>query len=254
MRTPLVQNDILRAIVHDTLATEDAPVTDVTVGTCLAAVSARYCGLASLVSHIAPGLARLQPERGALPQSTRELAATLVDPGISNTDAASLAMAAVNALLPPPPEGPEHPGQSLMLGRSRGKNVAVVGHFPFVSALREVCATLWVLEKRPRPGDTDASKAPEVLPQADVVAVTGTTLVNGTLADILRHCREDAFVVMLGPTTPYAPSLFSCGIDVLAGCAVPDPAAALAGIRAGSCFKGLSGVRQTAWARPGLEV
>ena len=71
MRSPLAQNDILQAIVRDVLATEDAPVTDVTVGTCLAAVSARYCGLASLVSHIAPGLARLQPARDALPQSAR---------------------------------------------------------------------------------------------------------------------------------------------------------------------------------------
>ena len=100
MRTPLAQNDILQAIVRDALATEDAPITDVTMGTCLAAVSARHCGLASLVSHIAPGLARLQPRQDALPQSARELAATLADPGVSNTDAASLAMAAVNALLP----------------------------------------------------------------------------------------------------------------------------------------------------------
>ncbi len=254
MRKTLAQNDILRAIVEDVRAVPDAPVTDVTVGSCLAAVSGRFCGLASLVSHIAPGLQRLDAPKDALPASAGTLAASLADPGVSGTDAASLAMAAVNALLPPPTDGPDHPGQEIMVSRCRGRKAAVVGHFPFVDALRRVCETLWVLEKRPKPGDVDASKAPEVLPLADVVAVTGTTLVNGTLADILKYCREDAFVVMLGPTTPFAPSLFACGIDVLAGCAVPDPEAALAGIRAGKCFKGLDGVRQTAWARPGLDV
>lgn len=250
----LSQQDLLQAIVADASAVPDAAITDVTTGACLAAVSARHCGLASLVSHIAPGLDRVAPVPDGLPQSARALAVSLAEPDVSNSDAASLAMAAVNALLPPPATTLDHPGQELMLGRGRGKKVAVVGHFPFVDALRQVCDTLWVLEKRPRPGDVDASKAGEVLPEADVVAVTGTTLLNGSLAGLLRSCRPDAFVIMLGPTTPFAPSLFDLGIDVLAGCLVSDPAAALAGIRSGKCFKGLSGVRQTAWARPGLQL
>ncbi|WP_428559075.1 MAG: Rossmann-like domain-containing protein [Solidesulfovibrio sp. DCME] len=248
------QQDILRAIADDARAVPDAAITDITTGTCLAAVSARCCGLASLVSHIAPGLSPAAPDRGSLPASARELAAALADPAIANTDAASLAMAAVNALLPPPEQPLDTPGQDIVLARGTGAKVAVIGHFPFVDDLRRVCGQVWVLEKRPRPGDVDASKAGEILPQADVVAVTGTTLLNGSLAGILSHCRDEAFVVMLGPSTPFAPSLFRFGIDVLAGCAVPDPEAALAGIRAGKCFKGLAGVRQAAWARPGLTL
>ena len=249
MRQPLSQQAILQAIVDDVRAAADAPVTDITTGHCLAAVSARSCGLASLVSHISPGLSRMEPDRKTLPESARALAATLADPEVSGTDAASLAMAAVNALLPTPKAVAEQHGQDLMLRRGTDKNVAVVGHFPFVEKLRTVCRELWVLEKRPRPGDVPASQSGEVLPRADVVALTGTTLLNGTLAGLLASCRKDAFIVMVGPTTPFAPSLFDCGIDVLAGCVVPDPEAALAGIRAGSCFKGLSGVRQAAWIR-----
>ncbi|HNW44899.1 MAG TPA: TolC family protein, partial [Elusimicrobiales bacterium] len=49
-------------------------------------------------------------------------------------------------------------------------------------------------------------------------------------------------------------SLFDCGIDVRAGCEITDPEAALAGIRAGNCFKILSGVRQSAWLRPDLAA
>ncbi|MEL7638472.1 MAG: DUF364 domain-containing protein [Solidesulfovibrio sp.] len=248
------QRDILQAIADDARAVPDAAITGTTTGTCLAAVSARYCGLASLVSHIAPGLVPAAPATDSLPSSARELAATLPDPAIANTDFASLAMAAVNALLPPPEQPLDRPGQDIVLARGKGAKVAVIGHFPFVDDLRRACAQVWVLEKRPRPGDVDASRAGEILPLADVVAVTGTTLLNGSLAGILSHCRDDAFVVMLGPSTPFAPSLFACGLDVLAGCAVPDPEAALAGIRAGKCFKGLAGVRQAAWARPGLAL
>jgi len=247
MRTPLTQPEILRALVEETCRLPDAPIGDVTMGTCLAAVSARFLGLASLVSHIAPGIGRQTPADG--PTSVHEAAALLADAATTNTDAASLAMAAVNALLPPPDIEADMPGQDIVLEHGRGKNVAVIGHFPFVDSLRAACSTLWVLEKRPKPGDVDASRADEILPQADLVAVTGATLLNGTLAGLLNACRPDAFVVMLGPTTPFAASLFACGIDVLAGCSVPDPEAALTGIRSGKCFKGLSGVRQNVWAQ-----
>ena len=142
----------------------------------------------------------------------------------------------------------------MLLRLGKGKKVAVIGHFPFVDALRKACQTCWVLERQPKEGDLIATEAPTILPQADLITITGTTLLNGTLAELLNLCREDATVVLLGPTTPFASSLFSCGIDILAGSEVVDPEAVLDGIRGGSCFKGLKGVKQTAWARPGLTI
>jgi uncharacterized protein (DUF4213/DUF364 family) len=255
MRSPITQQSILEAVVRDARQVPDHAVTSVTWGVCLAAVQSQYTGLASLVSHIAPKIGTIdQTAATGKTQSAHELAATLLDPATTNTDKASLAMAAINSLLPPPGKESDLPGQDLLLRIGKGKKVAVIGHFPFVTALRKVCDTCWVLEKRPQPGDVEASEAPNILPQADVVALTGTTLLNGTLADLLNLCRADATVVMVGPTTPYAPSLFTCGIDILAGCDVVDPNQALDGIRGGKCFKGLEGTRQTAWARPGLAV
>jgi uncharacterized protein len=254
MRPQLTQQAILDALVAEVRNIPDQPIRDVTTGVCLTAVSSRFLGLASLVSHIAPGTTRREAAETSDHPSVHEAAALLLDPASTNTDKATLAIAAVNSLLPPPDEQTALPGQDIALLRGRGKNVAVVGHFPFVDDLRSICANLWVLEKKPQPGDVDASKAGEILPQADLVAVTGTTLLNGTLAGLLNSCRPDTFVVMLGPTTPFAWALFDCGIDVLAGCAVPDPEAALVGIRAGKCFKGLAGVRQTAWAKPGVVI
>jgi len=252
MRSKLTQHEILCALVDATRKLPDQPIRNITMGTCLAAVTSRFLGLASLVSHIAPGLPR--PAFTNTPSSVHAVAGLLADPTASNTDKASLAMAAVNSLLPPPETKADIPGQDLILTQGQGKKVAVIGHFPFVDNLRNACDTVWVLEKCPKAGDIDASHAGEILPQADVVALTGTTLLNGTLAGLLNDCRENAFVIMMGPTTPFAASLFDCGIDILAGCAVPDPERALAGIRGGKCFKGLQGVRQIIWAKPGVQI
>jgi uncharacterized protein len=254
MRTPLTQQAILEAVVRDARNTPDHDIESVTWGVCLAAVRSKRTGLASLVSHIAPMATTEKPSAESNTQSAHQTAALLLDPASTNTDRASLAMAAVNSLLPPPDIDNEAPGENLLLTLGRGKKVAVIGHFPFVNSLREACTACWVLEKRPKPGDVDAKEAPTILPQADLVAITGTTLLNGTLAELLNSCRPDATVVLIGPTTPYAPSLFSCGIDILAGCDVVDPDQTLAGIRAGKCFKGLSGTRQTAWTRPGFAA
>jgi uncharacterized protein (DUF4213/DUF364 family) len=62
-----------------------------------------------------------------------------------------------------------------------------------------------------------------VLPRADVVGITGSTLTNGTLEGVLALCRPDAFVVLIGPSTPLSPILFNYGVDVLCGTLVDDP-------------------------------
>lgn len=251
MRTPVTQEAILASIVADAKKIPDHTISSITWGVCLSAVQSEKTGLAALVSHIAPKPGTVRPDDGP-GQSAHQTAETLLDPKSTLTDHASLAMAAINSLLPAPAEDEELSGEDMLLRIGKGKKMAVIGHFPFVDALRKVCEACWVLERQPKEGDLIASEAPTILPQADIITITGTTLLNGTLAELLNLCREDATVVLLGPTTPFAPSLFSFGIDILAGSEVVDPEATLAGIRGGHCFKGLKGVKQTAWARPGL--
>ena len=127
--------------------------------------------------------------------------------------------------------------------RGAGRNIAVVGHFPFLGKLRDIANQMWVLELHPRDGDLPASMAPEILPQADVVAITGTSLLNHTFDDLVTLCRPDAFVVVLGATTPLSPLLFRVGVNAIAGTLVVDIDAALLAVSQSATFPQIRGKR-----------
>jgi hypothetical protein len=139
--------------------------------------------------------------------------------------------------------------EQVIVEQGTNRNVAVVGHFPFIPRVRKFAAALWVLELNPRAGDISALKAPEVLPQADVVALTGTSLLNHTFDGLCQHINPHAFVVMLGGTTPLCPVLFEYGIDVIAGTVLTDPEAAILAVSQGATFRQIPGKRLLTMAR-----
>lgn len=94
-----------------------------------------------------------------------------------------------------------------------------------------------MVEQQPRPGDLSADRAAEVLPQADVVALTGTSLINHTFDDLMDLCRPDAFVLLLGPSAPLAPVLFDAGVSALSGTRVIDPEPVLRAVAEGATFR-----------------
>jgi uncharacterized protein (DUF4213/DUF364 family) len=82
-----------------------------------------------------------------------------------------------------------------------------------------------------------------VLPQADVIALTGTSLINHTFDDLVRRCRPGAFVVLLGGSAPLTPVLLTRGIDVLSGTRVVDVPAVLRAVSQGATFRQIPGKR-----------
>jgi uncharacterized protein len=116
----------------------------------------------------------------------------------------------------------EENGLDVLAQAGAGKRLAVVGGFPYLEEIRAKAAQSWILELDPDEDHVPASAAPEVLPQADVVGITGSTLANGTLSGLLELCRPDAFVVLIGPTTPISPVLFQYGATALCGIASDD--------------------------------
>ena len=116
---------------------------------------------------------------------------------------ASVGVSAINALLDVDVDAcVKVNAADVIAERGADKNVAIVGHFPFIPRIRKIAKATWVLELNPREGDIPASRTPEFLPQADVVALTGTSLLNHTFDKLIDLCRPDAYVVVLGGTTP----------------------------------------------------
>lgn len=67
-------------------------------------------------------------------------------------------------------------------------------------------------------------KTEEIVPKADVLIITGTTLINGTLESLLKLARPDAQVVVLGPTASILPhAFFRRGVNVLGGDTITNP-------------------------------
>jgi len=221
----------------------DAPAREVRVGRFWTGVLSRECGLASTSG---PGEhehgSRFVRDAGSLAgRSALELAR------LAESDSpleAGIGMAAINSLLEvDEARCVELNAGDLLIERGRGKKVALFGHFPFVPALREAAARLWVLELRPQPGDLRAGEAGEIVPQADIVAITGSAFINHSLEGLLGLCRAESFVVVLGPTTPLSPVLFDYGADVISGTRVAEPELALRCASEGATFRQMRGVR-----------
>ena len=63
-----------------------------------------------------------------------------------------------------------------------------------------------------------AEKAPEIIPRADWLIITGTTLINDTLDEILSLIKPGAHVIVVGPTASMLPeAFFRRGVKALGG-------------------------------------
>lgn len=228
---------------------DDAPVRSVLVGAHWTVVCSGtsptggcHCGMASTITGDKPHAHEQVRDVGRLHlKSARELAEYARS---DNPLEASLGVAAINSLLDVDERNAAEINAAAVLAeRGRGKNVALVGHFPFIPKLRQAVGQLWVIEQRPSEGEYSAESAADVIPQADVVAITGTALINHTLDGLLALCRPSALVMVLGPSTPLSPVLFEHGATIISGTRVIDKAAVLRTVGQGATFQQVEGVR-----------
>lgn len=218
-------------------------------GSLLAVAGQRRMGLCSrLTGPLQLGREHAATELGAMPGTLKDMASLLLLPE-TELEHRCFALAAVNALLPPPSQATSRKAQDLLAERGQGKRVVVVGHFPFLNNLAHDFARLSILELAPQPGDVGAQDAATVVPQAEVLAITGQTLVNGTLSGLLNLVRTGAYVMLLGPSVPFAPALLDMGISALGGAVVQHMDQAAADVLAGKPFKGLAGVESMLWEK-----
>jgi uncharacterized protein (DUF4213/DUF364 family) len=162
---------------------------------------------------------------------------------------ASIGMAAINSLIDIDEAGcVEENALDVLARKGRGKNIAIVGRFPWTPKLRRIARALWVIEQRPQEGELPAEAAEDVLPRADVVGLTATSFINHTI-DRLLALSKNSFVVMVGPTTPLLPVLFDYGVDILAGTKVVEPDKTIRSISQGAIFSQVKGVKLVTMAK-----
>ena len=152
----------------------------------------------------------------------------------------AVGIAAMNALADTCWRRRPHPETELRLGVDAfdatemrpGDKVVVVGAFvPFLRELKRRRQPFLVLEQDPATLKPDelpffrpANEAPTVVPDADVLLVTGTTLINDTLEELLSLAKPMTRVTLVGPTVSLLPDAFlRRGADILGTVRVTAP-------------------------------
>jgi uncharacterized protein len=222
----------------------NAKARDIRQGVFHTAVLTRTCGLAATLPRDA--LRQNSPlvkEPGSLLEKTvSELAHMAFSEIILE---AAIGMATVNSLLEiDENDCVELNAQDLIAERGAGKRVAIIGHFPFIPLLKQHAREVWVIEKNPQEGDLSEDQAQAVLPLADVVGITGTSLTNHTFEGLLKLFSPQAYVVMLGDTTPLSPVLFDYGVHAVSGTKVINIEQTLRCVSQGATFRQIKGTKR----------
>jgi uncharacterized protein (DUF4213/DUF364 family) len=209
-------------------------------------VLSKHCGLASTFHEPHPSHRPVKHAGSLAGLSALELAQYARS---DNVLEASIGMAAINSLIDiDEARCVKENALDVLARKGKGKNIAIVGRFPWTPKLRMIARTLWVIEQSPQKGELPAEAAEDVLPQADVVGLTGTSFINHTV-DRLLALSKNSFVVMVGPTTPLLTVLFDYGVDILAGAKVVEPDKTIRFISQGAIFSQVEGVRLITMAK-----
>ena len=69
-----------------------------------------------------------------------------------------------------------------------------------------------------------ADRAADCVPDADLLVITGVTILNGTLPGLLKMAKPDAEILVTGPTASMLPdAFFKRGVTMLGGIQVTKP-------------------------------
>ena len=186
----------------------------------------------------------------------------------------AVGIAAMNALAEACWRRRPHPETELRLGIDAfdatamhpGDNVVVVGAFvPFLRELKRRRQPFLVLEQDPAtlkpeelPFFRPAHQAKEFVPEADVLLITGTTLINDTLEELLQLAKPTARVTMVGPTVSLLPdAVLRRGVDILGTVRITEPDEFLETLAEGGSgyhFLGRSAQKIVLLRRPAVDV
>jgi len=241
-------------LIDDLLQSLDRPsavITDIAVGSHFIGVRADHngsvcTGLASALGAV-PTASEQQMVAELIGKPLYMAAERLKAPGVFSIN---LGAAALNAGIIAPQNQPDIEASQIMAAKGEDEMTVLVGEFPFTDWLHRQVKALHLFELREVAGRTPPDQWDDILARCGVLGLTGTTLITRAMATYLKKAAR-AYTIIIGPTTPLSPVLFSYGADVLAGCEVVNPDAVFAGIREGLSFRELKklGIEFIAWSR-----
>jgi len=141
------------------------------------------------------------------------------------------------------------------------KIVGMVGYFPpLVERYLAKGCTLVVVEQKPGrvPGQegVELHTTPDALRHCDRIICTASTLINGTLDEILSSAGPDKRIDLIGPSASGLPDpLFACGIQSVGGILIDRPGQLRSTMEAGEKWGDCGRKYQlTAENYPGIEA
>ena len=214
-------NEILNAIWEG--IDEDLVLEDLSIFLNWIITKSRRYALANYFQGM-PGL-DLEPHRDTylrdlLGRPVKKIIRELLD--TRETLRVSTGMSCLNSALPVPEDVFDGNAIEPFLDRARQLRTCFIGHFPDADLWREQHYSVNVIELFPQPGDIHWDHSHEVLAEADLVFITGLTLVNGTFPEVIRRTPNARYRVLMGPTVPLSPVLFDYGIHLVGSTLILD--------------------------------
>ena len=149
----------------------------------------------------------------------------------TNLAQAAVGIAAINALLNRRYEAGENIVRAVSC--TEDQVVGMVGDFcPLVGKFQNAKA-LYIFDRaaEQRPGRQQIlpeEAQDELLPECDLVVLTGTAFINKTADHVLSLCKKASEIIIVGASTPMCPEVLApLGVTALAGSCITDADAAL---------------------------
>lgn len=103
-----------------------------------------------------------------------------------------------------------------LLEKGKDKKIVFIGHFEDINKLENVAKEIVIIERKPKEEDYLDTFQEYLIPDADIVAITGSTFANKSIKRILE-LSKNSYTIVFGPSTPLSKVLFDYGIDMIGG-------------------------------------
>ena len=207
----MLYEDLIKSVEH----VSNTPVLDVRVSPVWTGVKTRNVGISLLYAISHEGV----EDAGSLTgKPAKELLNYLLT---FNLTKVSIGLATLNSLLERPKSYELINALDYIESRCENKRVVFVGHFEGLDRIKTKAKELIILERKPQEGDVIDTAYYYLIPDADIVAITGSAFANKSIESILS-LKRNGETIILGPSTPPSQVLFDYGVDVIGASLVQE--------------------------------